>query len=86
MAPQGGIRTADMLLHRPVCLWELHVRKEENRLKGKAAKGSALCQHLSRCFNAFCCHLYGAAETLIEIEGGLEGGGAVHGRLIKRRA
>lgn len=67
MAPQGGISTADMLLHRPVRLWESHVRKEENRLKGKAAKGSALCQHLLRCFNAFFCHLYGAAETLIEI-------------------
>lgn len=81
MAPRGGIRTADMLLHGPVCLWELHVGKEENRLQAKATKSSTLCQHILRCFNAFCCHLYATAETLIEIGGG---GGACGPREINK--
>lgn len=39
MAPQGGIRTADELLYRPDCLWELHLTERWKKGDKKKERG-----------------------------------------------
>ncbi len=55
MAPQGGIRTADKLLYRPDCLWELHLteRWKKGDKKKKGEEDTLLCLYLLRFFYAF---------------------------------